>query len=117
MKSIKYGNLNLMYKNKVFKINIESDNNGKISITEETYNEFSDSIKVCIGSIIGEYRIDELREKEHDITNEVIREMKENLFKNASNKITHYSSKVLDGLLMSVVINEFNFYKVENYYV
>lgn len=113
---MKYANLNLQYKNRVYKMSLPVNEEGKVNITEEDYNSFSKSIRACIGSVIGEYQISEFYDKEYDITNKVIVELKENLFPNISEKISYYNSEALPDLMGGIKLAEFDYYRIENYY-
>lgn len=112
---MKYANLNLQYKNRVYKMSLPV-NEGKVFISEKDYNNFSESIRACIGSIIGEYQLHEFKDKEYDITNEVIIELKEKLFPNINEKISYYNSEILPGLMGGIKLVEFDYYRIENYY-
>lgn len=116
MKSVKYANLNLMYKNKIFKINLEASEDGKVNISELSYNDFNRSVRVCIGSIIGEYQLVELKDKESDIANAVTTEIVKKLFPLINDKITYLNSEVMENLLLSIKSASFDYYCVEGYY-
>lgn len=113
---MKYANLNLQYKNRVYKISLPLNEEGKVNITEEDYNCFSESIKACIGSVIGEFQLYEFKDKEYDITNKVIVELKEKLFPNINEKISYYNSEALPDLMGGIKLVEFDYYRIECYY-